>query len=116
MKKSIFSIILICVFGLVFSQPEQVNVGTSNSGAGDPLRTAFVKVNINDEAAFDSITALNERLKVLEEIAVLSARIVVLQEKQVKRQENKDIGTGIAVILLIIVFAVSYIKLYRNGD
>ena len=56
MKKILFLASLIFISCSGFSQWQKVNLGTTpNDGTGDPLRTAFVKVNHNDSLLFDTI-------------------------------------------------------------
>jgi len=45
MKKILF-LLLLFVSITAYPQLEKVNVSTPNSGAGDPLRTAFIKLNL----------------------------------------------------------------------
>jgi hypothetical protein len=48
MKKIILLCLSLITTGLAFSQVQTINVGTSaNDHSGDPLRTAFQKVNSN---------------------------------------------------------------------
>ncbi len=49
-------ILLLLFPAVLLAQPETVNVGTvDDDGTGDPLKTAFQKVNTNDGAAFDTL-------------------------------------------------------------
>jgi hypothetical protein len=57
MKKALF-FFLLALTSVAYCQnpPETVNVGTSpNSGNGDNRRDAFIKLNTNDAAIFDSL-------------------------------------------------------------
>lgn len=56
MKKILFLALLVFISYSGFSQWQKVNVGaTPNDKTGDPLRTAFVKVNHNDSLLFDTL-------------------------------------------------------------
>jgi len=58
MKKLLTLLFALCITALGFAQQQTVNIGTSaNDRTGDPLRTAFTKVNANDLELYTNILA-----------------------------------------------------------
>jgi hypothetical protein len=61
MKRIVNILIFILFANGLFAQKQTINIGTSaNDGTGDPLRTAFTKINENFTEVYDSIPYMRE--------------------------------------------------------